>query len=83
MALFEALHKVNEDVRDRGVKSAPFGVLTRTDMPAILAEVSSVSNDVEARLLMTPIYRQYLAEALFEGIQSYSQSLSRAYEGSG
>ena len=79
-SLFAALRQVNEGVRDRGVKSAPFGVLTRTEMPAILAEVSSVSNEVEARLLMTPIYRQYLAEALFNGIESYSRSLSRAYE---
>jgi len=79
-SLFAALHQVNGSVRDRGVKSAPFGVLTRTDMPAILAEVSSVSNEVEARLLMTPIYRQYLAEALFQGIESYSHSLSQAYE---
>ena len=79
-SLFEALRQVNESVRDRGVKSAPFGVLTRTDMPAILAEVSCVSNEVEARLLMTPIYRQYLVEALFRGIESYSRGLSQAYE---
>lgn len=79
-SLYESLRQVDESVRDRGVKSAPFGVLTRTEMPAILAEVSSVSNEVEARLLMTPIYRQYLAEALFRGIESYSQGLSRSYE---
>ena len=79
-SLYESLRQVDDKVRDRGVKSAPFGVLTRTDMPAILAEVSSVSNEIEARLLMTPIYRQYLAEALFRGIESYSHSLSRAYE---
>jgi len=79
-SLYESLRQVDDSVRDRGVKSAPFGVLTRTDMPAILAEVSSVSNEIEARLLMTPIYRQYLAEALFRGIESYSHSLSRAYE---
>lgn len=79
-SLFESLQQVNDSVRNRGVKSAPFGVLTRTDMPAILAEVSSVSNEVEARLLMTPIYRQYLAEALFRGIESYSQALGHASE---
>ena len=83
-SLFESLYQVDERVRDRGVKSAPFGVLTRTEMPAILAEVSSVSNEVESRLLMTPIYRQYLAEALFRGIESYSHSLlNRAYEAGG
>ncbi len=79
-SLYESLRQVDDSVRDRGVKSAPFGVLTRTDMPAILAEVSSVSNEIEARLLMTPIYRQYLAESLFRGIESYSHSLSQAYE---
>lgn len=78
--LFEALFQVNNGVRNRGVKSAPFGVLTSTAMPAILAEVSCVSNQVESRLLMTPIYRQYIAEALFRGIESYSYNLSRAYE---
>lgn len=80
VALFDSLHQVNGTARDRGVKSAPFGVLTKTDMPAILVEVSCVSNEVEARLLMTPIYRQYLAEALFRGIESYSFGLNRAYE---
>jgi N-acetylmuramoyl-L-alanine amidase len=76
-ALYESLKAVNSTVRDRGVKSAPFGVLTHTEMPAILAEVSCVSNDVEARLLMTPIYRQYLAEAIVEGIQIYARSLGQ------
>ncbi|MGB5294768.1 MAG: N-acetylmuramoyl-L-alanine amidase [Thermoanaerobaculia bacterium] len=77
-ALYDSLRAVNSTVRDRGVKSAPFGVLTHTEMPAILAEVSCVSNDVEARLLMTPIYRQYLAEAIVEGIQIYARSLGQA-----
>ena len=77
-ALFESLHAVNSTVRDRGVKSAPFGVLTHTEMPAILAEVSCVSNDVEARLLMTPIYRQYLAEAIVSGIQTFARQLGQS-----
>jgi N-acetylmuramoyl-L-alanine amidase len=76
--LYDALSRVNGSVTDRGVKSAPFGVLTHTEMPAILAEVSSVSNDVEARLLTTPIYRQYLAEAIVAGIQAYANRLSQA-----
>ena len=77
-ALYDSLDAVNSTVRNRGVKSAPFGVLTHTEMPAILAEVACVSNDVEARLLMTPIYRQYLAEAIVEGIQIYARSLGES-----
>lgn len=77
-ALYESLNAVNSTVRNRGVKSAPFGVLTHTEMPAILAEVSCVSNDVEARLLLTPIYRQYLAEAIVAGIQNYARGLGQS-----
>lgn len=77
-SLFESLRQVNSSVRNRGVKSAPFGVLTRTEMPAVLVEVSCGSNQVEARLLMTSIYRHYLAEAIFRGIESYSSNLVQA-----
>ncbi|TNF82707.1 MAG: N-acetylmuramoyl-L-alanine amidase [Acidobacteria bacterium] len=79
-ALFDSLTKVNPTVRNRGVKSAPFGVLVRTEMPAILAEVSCLSNALEARLLAMPSYRQLLAEALFSGIDSYARELNQAYQ---
>lgn len=79
-ALHESLTKVNPTVRNRGVKSAPFGVLVRTEMPAILAEVSCLSNELEARLLAMPSYRQLLAEALFRGIEAYARGLNQAYQ---
>jgi len=75
-SLYRSLHKRNPELQDRGVKTAPFGVLTRTGMPAILAEVACLSNEEEARLLMTDDYRQYIAEALFHGIDSYSNALN-------
>lgn len=71
-ALFESLGKVGPRIEDRGVKAAPFIVLLTTEMPAILAEVSSVSNEEEARLLTRPLYRQYIAEALAKGIRAYA-----------
>lgn len=72
-ALFRSLRKVNPKLKDRGVKSAPFLVLVETEMPAILAEVSCMSNAREAELLGKPLYRQFIAEALAEGIGSYAQ----------
>jgi N-acetylmuramoyl-L-alanine amidase len=75
-SLYRSLHRRNPELQDRGVKTAPFGVLTRTGMPAILAEVACLSNAEEAGLLMTADYRQYIAKALFDGIDSYSSALS-------
>lgn len=70
-ALVRHLRSVNNAVEDRGVKTAPFVVLVGTAMPAILAEVSCLSNDEEAALLGKPGYRQSIADALFDGIQAY------------
>ena len=77
-SLYNALRKVNPSLDDRGVKKAPFIVLTGTEMPAILAEVSCLSNEREARLLLAPEYRQFIAEALFAGIHSYARDVSGA-----
>ncbi|PYQ56759.1 MAG: hypothetical protein DMF53_24575 [Acidobacteria bacterium] len=71
-ALFQSLGKLSPEIQSRGVKTAPFIVLLTTDMPAILAEVSSLSNEEEARLLTKPLYRQYIAEALAKGIRAYA-----------
>lgn len=76
--LFSALHPVNPGLEDRGVKSAPFVVLVATQMPAILAEVSCLSNAEEARLLQQDVYRQRIAIALFNGIHAYAQAASHA-----
>lgn len=79
-ALFQSLGKLSPEVADRGVKAAPFIVLLSTEMPAILAEVSSMSNEDEARLLTKPLYRQYIAEALAKGIRSYAGVVEGAPE---
>jgi N-acetylmuramoyl-L-alanine amidase len=75
--LVRSVRELSPEVRDRGVKSAPFLVLVETGMPAILAEVSSLSNVEEASLLADPAYRDRLAQAIFEGIQSYSHSVRK------
>lgn len=79
-ALFQSVGKLSPEVADRGVKAAPFIVLLSTEMPAILAEVSSLSNADEARLLTKPLYRQYIAEALAKGIRAYAEAGEGASE---
>ncbi|MDX1643431.1 MAG: N-acetylmuramoyl-L-alanine amidase, partial [Thermoanaerobaculia bacterium] len=73
-ALFSHLGEVAPGIVDRGVKTAPFVVLVGTDMPAVLAEVSALSSEEEARLLELPAYREYIALAIFSGIDTYARS---------
>jgi N-acetylmuramoyl-L-alanine amidase len=70
-ALLRDLRRVNPSIEDRGVKTAPFVVLVGTRMPAILAEVSCLSNDEEAELLNGSGYRQSIADALFDGVHAF------------
>jgi len=82
-ALFRSLGRVNPGIEDRGVKSAPFIVLLSTRMPAILAEVSCLSNAEEARLLASPAYRQHIAEALAGGLRAYASLAGGGAAGDG
>ncbi len=77
-SLFSSLRQFNPNLDNRGVKAAPFIVLLTTEMPAILAEVSCLSNDEEAELLSKPHYRQYIAEALAAGVRSYADAVAGA-----
>jgi|HubBroStandDraft_3_1064219.scaffolds.fasta_scaffold02588_3 N-acetylmuramoyl-L-alanine amidase len=79
-SLFGSLGRLNPKLENRGIKSAPFIVLLTTQMPAILAEVSCMSNDEEAQLLAKPLYRQYIAEALAAGLKSYAASAAGSDE---
>ena len=65
----------NREVRNLGVKQAPFVVLIGASMPSILAEISFVTHKQEAALLKSAAYRQQIAESLLEGILRYQQSL--------
>jgi N-acetylmuramoyl-L-alanine amidase len=73
--LFTSLRGVNPGLQNRGVKTAPFVVLAGTQMPAILAEVSCLSNDDEVKLLKSADYREMIALALLNGIRAYANSL--------
>src|SRR5205823_14511017 len=75
-AIQKSMAARKDSVMDRGVKQAPFVVLIGATMPSILAEISFISNPQEEKLLRTAEYRQQIAESLFDGVRSYSESLS-------
>lgn len=74
-AMVNELREVNGEVRDLGVKQAPFFVLIGAHMPSVLAEVSFLSNRREADLLATDAYRDRIADALVEGVLRYRKTL--------
>jgi len=74
--LYRSLREVNPALENRGVKTAPFAVLVGTEMPAILVEVSCLSNEADVDLLTTADYRDRVARALLRGIQSYANGLA-------
>lgn len=62
--------------RNRGVREAPFIVLTGANMPAILSEISFLSNSEDENNLKSSHYRQKIAQALYDGISTYVNGLS-------
>jgi N-acetylmuramoyl-L-alanine amidase len=67
----------NKNVRDLGVKQAPFVVLIGAQMPSVLSEISFLSNRNEASLLKQSSYRQHIAQALCDAIVKYQGSLKK------
>jgi len=77
-SMHERLLKADRNARNLGVKQAPFMVLIGATMPGVLAEVSFLTNRDEAALLQSHSYRQQVAEALFDGVVKYQNSLKKA-----
>jgi N-acetylmuramoyl-L-alanine amidase len=75
-SLFAFSLKYFPGTKDRGVKTAPFIVLIGANMPSVLAEIGFVSNSREEVLLTKPDYRQKLAEALYHGMEKYTEGLA-------
>ena len=59
------------DIKNLGVKNALFYVLFGARMPSVLAEVSFISNPAEENLLSKESYRDYIAQAIADGIDTY------------
>jgi N-acetylmuramoyl-L-alanine amidase len=76
-AMVRRLATRNKNLRDLGVKHAPFVVLIGAAMPSVLAEISFVTNKQEGALLKTGAYRQQIAEALFDAVVRYQASLKK------
>lgn len=76
-ALYGTLASQNVGIRNRGVREASFVVLTGTQMPSILAEISFVSSPTDEEKLQRTEYRQQIAEALYKGVEQFAATTKR------
>ena len=70
--------KKYEDVKDLGVKQAPFYVLIGAEMPAVLVETGFLTNPVEKKRLQNRKYLESIADGIVSGIDVYIKSLENA-----
>ena len=61
--------------KSRGVKQAPFYVISRTNMPSILIECGFLTNPKEEEFLHSEIGQDYIASAIFRAFRSYKESV--------
>jgi N-acetylmuramoyl-L-alanine amidase len=59
--------------RNRGIKQAPFKVLTGVACPAVLIEAAFISNPDEEKKLASDGFQTSVAEAIYRGLMKYLQ----------
>ena len=61
--------------QSRGVRQAPFLVLSGTKMPSALVEIGFVSHPAESRLLAKPEYQDKVAAALADAVRDFADKV--------
>ncbi|MFH0877898.1 MAG: N-acetylmuramoyl-L-alanine amidase, partial [Candidatus Omnitrophota bacterium] len=77
-SLYGRLRQHYSQIKDKGVKKAPFYVLLGARMPSILIETAFISNARECERLIDSEYQDRMCEAIIEGIRKYIQDTSPA-----
>ncbi len=75
-SLSKRVQRANRNVKNRGVRKAPFVVLIGANMPSVLTEISFLSNPSDEQLLKKPENRQRVAEGLYQGVVKYLGNLN-------
>ncbi|MDD2452212.1 MAG: N-acetylmuramoyl-L-alanine amidase [Sulfurovum sp.] len=65
------------DVKDGGVRHAPFYVLVGASRPSVLIEVGYISHPKERQRLFSAEYQNLLAKGIAEGIENYLRNRRR------
>ena len=78
-SMYHSLNRRDSSNWDRGIKQAPFYVLMGARMPAILVEVSFISNRVEERRLKSRKYLDKIASSIAQGLHGYIEETRVAH----
>lgn len=76
--LSEAASDGYADIKNLGVKQAPFYVLIGAEMPAILIEIAFISNENDAKNLQAPSFITMLTREIADGIRTYVNNTTAA-----
>jgi len=69
--MLTSLRKSYNNIKDGGVRPAPFWVLVGAQMPSVLVEIGFISHPMEAERLVDGNYKEKLALGLANGIENY------------
>jgi N-acetylmuramoyl-L-alanine amidase len=61
--------------QSRGVRQAPFLVLSGTKMPSALVEIGFISHPAESKLLAKPAYQEKVATALTNAVREFADKV--------
>ncbi|MGB5505091.1 MAG: N-acetylmuramoyl-L-alanine amidase [Sulfurovum sp.] len=75
--IMQNLNDDYDDVKDGGVRPAPFYVLVGASRPSILVEVGYITNPKERKRLFTSNYQEEIAEGIVEGVNRYLDNRKR------
>jgi N-acetylmuramoyl-L-alanine amidase len=70
-AMHHRLRQKYDQIRNKGIKQAPFYVLLGADMPSILVETSFISNPRECKRLTSKQYQEQICQGIVDGIKRY------------
>jgi N-acetylmuramoyl-L-alanine amidase len=77
-ALVRTLKPKYKEIKDHGVKQAPFYVLLGAEMPCILVEIAFISHPKECQRLNTASYQKDVVDGIVTGIEKYIEEISPA-----
>lgn len=76
--LTRQLPRKYSNIKDLGVRQAPFYVLIGAQMPSIMVETAFITNNREEKRLANPAFQDAVVDGIVAGIRSYIEQIESA-----